>query len=129
MSTVRVADPSQLDAVLNSLAPAPASVFVLFFGTEDETTQQSWCPDCVRADPKVRATLAALPDAVLVACPIDRTPWKDAEHPHLYRTRNDIRLTAIPTLFRWNKNTGFGKHPLVENECEDDAKLAAFVAP
>jgi hypothetical protein len=74
LSTVRVNDPAQLDATLQSLPVPSGPIFVLFFGTENQATGQSWCPDCVIADPKIRMTIATRPDATLVECPVgDRT--------------------------------------------------------
>ncbi|KAI9593153.1 hypothetical protein BDF19DRAFT_448749 [Syncephalis fuscata] len=127
MRTVRIDDISTLDDSLASLGTVPKSTFVLFFGTEDPATGLSWCPDCVDADPKIREAIHALPEALLILCPVgDRSKWKNRpEHP--YRANPLIALSAIPTLFHWQPTTGFGQR-LVEEECMNNAKLASFLA-
>lgn len=91
------------DAVLKNGLESHNPVYVVFFGTEKPETNESWCPDCVVADPLIRkAILTHAPEnALLLEAPVGhREDWKgNASHP--YRTR--FNLSAIPTLFRWTK--------------------------
>ncbi|KAI8067134.1 hypothetical protein BC940DRAFT_301375 [Gongronella butleri] len=98
-------------------------VFVVFFGTEVDETNESWCPDCVVADPLIRKALVPVPNSVLIEAPVGhRHEWKNNnEHPF----RVKYNLAAIPTLFKWTKN-GPGAS-LVEEEAADVNKLNAFV--
>ncbi|KAI8331580.1 hypothetical protein BC941DRAFT_360279 [Chlamydoabsidia padenii] len=98
-------------------------VFVVFFGTELETTGQSWCPDCVIADPLIRKALVDVTGAVLIEAPVGlRNEWKgNTSHP--FRVKYNV--PALPTLYKWSKN-GPGAH-LVEEEAADINKLTAFV--
>ncbi|KAI8086439.1 uncharacterized protein BX664DRAFT_335803 [Halteromyces radiatus] len=98
-------------------------VFVLFFGTELDTTNESWCPDCVVADPLIRKSLLNVPNAVLIEAPVGlRDEWKgNTAHP--YRVK--FNVPAIPTLFKWSKAGPGAK--LVEEEAADVDKLNAFV--
>ncbi|SAM09621.1 hypothetical protein [Absidia glauca] len=99
------------------------NVFVVFFGTEMDETNESWCPDCVIADPLIRKSLLAVPNAVLIEAPVGlRDEWKgNTTHP--YRVKYNV--PAIPTLYNWSK-AGPGAR-LVEEEAADLAKLQAFV--
>ncbi|KAI8344799.1 hypothetical protein BC941DRAFT_409638 [Chlamydoabsidia padenii] len=98
-------------------------VFVLFFGTEMDETNESWCPDCVIADPLIRKSLLTVPNAVLIEAPVgSRDQWKgNTSHP--YRVK--FGVPALPTLYHWSK-AGPGAS-LVEEEAADINKLNAFV--
>ncbi|KAI8364785.1 uncharacterized protein BYT42DRAFT_524067 [Radiomyces spectabilis] len=97
-------------------------VFVLFFGSEEPDTHESWCPDCVIADPLIRKSALPVADAILLEAPVGhRGDWKgNASHP--YRVR--FQVPAIPTLYKWSTN-GPGES-LVEEACADPAKLESF---
>ncbi|KAG0212657.1 Thioredoxin domain-containing protein 17 [Mortierella sp. GBA30] len=96
-------------------------VFVYFYASIDPATGKSWCPDCVRAGPIVEKQFSELDSVVLVDVPVgDRPTWKDPNHP--YRHDTVIKITAVPTLVHWAS-----KSKLVENDCEDLAKLEHFV--
>lgn len=61
---------SGYDALLEAVAGKSPPVFVLFCGSKD-ATGQSWCPDCVAAEPVVAAAAKALPaTATLVHCDV-----------------------------------------------------------
>jgi len=116
----------EFDQTLKETVAQNDNVFVLFFGTEDpDKNNESWCPDCVIADPLVRKWVKKVPDSVLLEAPVGtRSEWK-LNSTHIYRTNPDIALKAIPTLIRWTKNGPDGR--LVEEECGDPAKLETFV--
>lgn len=90
------------DATVQQALREYKPVFVLFFGTEVPETSESWCPDCVIADPLIRKAILthASASAALIEAPVGhRNEWKgNTGHP--YRTR--FGLSAIPTLFRWS---------------------------
>ncbi|KAI9277791.1 hypothetical protein BY458DRAFT_85564 [Sporodiniella umbellata] len=111
------------DAEVKSAVETGKPVFVLFFGTEAVETSESWCPDCVIADPLVRKALIPVKDALLLEAPVGlRNDWKgNATHP--YRTQ--FGVSAIPTLFKWT-TAGPGDR-LVEEDCADIEKLEKFV--
>ncbi|KAJ1840239.1 hypothetical protein LPJ70_004738, partial [Coemansia sp. RSA 2708] len=75
------------------------NVFVLFFGRET-IEGQSWCPDCVVADPKVRAGIAKVENAILLEVPVDRKS-DTASDTQVFRQDESIRLERIPTLLRY----------------------------
>ncbi|GJJ74206.1 hypothetical protein EMPS_06564 [Entomortierella parvispora] len=97
------------------------NVFVYFYASIDPATGKSWCPDCVTAGPIVAEHFSRLDNAVLIDAPVgDRPTWKSPEHP--LRHDKVIKITAVPTLVHWAT-----KSQLVENDCEDLAKLDQFV--
>ncbi|KAG2192646.1 hypothetical protein INT46_001104 [Mucor plumbeus] len=122
MKSVRV-NIENFDAEINKAVETGNPVFVLFFGTETPETSESWCPDCVIADPLVRKAIIPVKDAILLEAPVGaRNEWKgNTTHP--YRVR--FNVPAIPTLFKWSA-AGPGEK-LVEEECADADKLAKFV--
>lgn len=105
MKAVRVNEIDNFDKQVQEAVNESSSVYVVFFGTETPETSESWCPDCVIADPLIRkAILTHAPsDAVLLEAPVGlRGDWKgNTSHP--YRTRKDFDLPAIPTLYKWSK--------------------------
>lgn len=91
------------------------SLFLLFSGSKDETGN-SWCPDCVKAEPVIEKALAcASPDAVFVHVEVGSRPtWKDQKNP--FRTDPNLELKVVPTLIRYGTPMR-----LEEDQC---AKLA-----
>lgn len=75
-------------------------IFVLFSGSVGPDGQ-SWCPDCVIADPVIKESLHAAPkDAVVIHCGVgDRPFWKDQKN--VFRTK--LRINCVPTLIKWGE--------------------------
>ncbi|XP_022104598.1 thioredoxin domain-containing protein 17-like [Acanthaster planci] len=88
------------------------SLFVLFCGDKD-ASGNSWCPDCVDAEPFVTSGLASAPDdGVFIYCSVgDRAFWKDQQNG--FRTHDKLKLSAVPTLLKY----GTSKR-LVEEDCK-----------
>ncbi|TPX58925.1 hypothetical protein SpCBS45565_g07867 [Spizellomyces sp. 'palustris'] len=127
MKAIRVQDPKDFDAtVASTVQSAPGRVFVLLFGTEDVGTGESWCPDCVIADPLIRKWIGKVPNSVMLEVPVgERSVWKNnPENP--YRKHPLIQLQAIPTLIEWGKSGPIKQ--LVESEAADPAALEKFIA-
>ncbi|KAI7873711.1 uncharacterized protein EV154DRAFT_556142 [Mucor mucedo] len=123
MKSVRVNNVEDFDAQVNKAVESGNPVFVLFFGTEEAETSESWCPDCVIADPLVRKALLQVKDSILLEAPVgSRNEWKgNTTHP--YRVR--FNVPALPTLYKWSA-AGAGE-TLVEEDCADYEKLTKFV--
>ncbi|XP_078535459.1 thioredoxin domain-containing protein 17 [Lissotriton helveticus] len=85
------------------------NVFVLFCGTKTEEGV-SWCPDCVEAEPVIRAELQCLPEgSIFIYCQVgERAYWKDPNNDF----RKKLKLTAVPTLMKYNTH-----EKLVEEQC------------
>ncbi|KAI3662528.1 hypothetical protein MP638_000638 [Amoeboaphelidium occidentale] len=120
MKVKRVQKPEDFKATLNELNNEK-QLYVVFFGSEDPETKESWCPDCVVSDPVIRRKIASIEGSVLVECPVGlRSEWKGkTDHP--YKVNPLLRITNIPTLLRWVNGKPTGK--LVEGECLDTEKL------
>ncbi|XP_068126296.1 thioredoxin domain-containing protein 17 isoform X1 [Hyperolius riggenbachi] len=71
------------------------AAFALFSGDKDEAGE-SWCPDCVKAEPIIRGELCHLPEgAIFIYCQVgDRPYWKDPTNPF----KQKMHLTGVPTL-------------------------------
>ncbi|XP_053130846.1 thioredoxin domain-containing protein 17 [Hemicordylus capensis] len=85
-------------------------VFAYFSGSKDPENGASWCPDCVKAEPIVRAELPNLPEcSVFIYCQVgDRTYWKDPNNEF----RKKLKLMGVPTLLKYGT-----PQKLVEEEC------------
>ncbi|KAI9168649.1 hypothetical protein H9P43_008022 [Blastocladiella emersonii ATCC 22665] len=109
------------------VADAPGPVVVLFFGNELPETNESFCPDCVVADPLIRkAVLSHAQSATITLVEVPsgaRDEWRSPDNR--YRKHPQIQLARIPTLVQWTRDGPAGR--LVEDECADEAKLAAFL--
>lgn len=126
MAIVRCSAPEDLDEVLTGLKRAAGEALLIFFGSEDPQTGASWCPDCVTADPVLRAAIARTrPQTTLYECPVGlRSAWKNVpDHP--YRLHPDLRIARIPTLIRWAHGCEVGR--LVEGDCANPEAVAAFL--
>lgn len=126
MPIARCATPAETAAIVDALAAGKGSALLLFFGSEDPQTGQSWCPDCVTADPVLRRACRELqPGLTLYECPVGlRSDWKNRpEHP--YRQHPLLRLARIPTLIRIEGGAERGR--LVEADCARPEAVAAFL--
>ncbi|KNC52593.1 thioredoxin fold domain-containing protein [Thecamonas trahens ATCC 50062] len=128
MPIKRITDPTDFDATLAAHFEGESTgpTYVVFIGSDDPGTGESWCSDCVIADPLIRQGVRAVPGAVLIECPVgDRAVYKNnPDHP--YRVHPQIALTAIPTLIAWTAD-GPGAR-LVEEECASEEAIAELVA-
>ncbi|KAJ2708975.1 hypothetical protein H4R19_004482 [Coemansia spiralis] len=125
MKCIRVSDPTEFDGIAARALGEARDVFVLFFGREVPATGESWCPDCVIADPAVRRAVAKVDGAILLEVPVD--PRSDAASPtKVFRERADIQLDRVPTLLRWTAD-GASARRVVEDECRE-ATIDAFIA-
>jgi thiol-disulfide isomerase/thioredoxin len=100
MKSVRINNTENFDGEVEKAIASGNPVFVLFFGTEEPETSESWCPDCVIADPLIRKAIIPVKDAILIEAPVGaRSEWKgNTTHP--YRVR--FQVPAIPTLYKWS---------------------------
>jgi hypothetical protein len=130
MRILRLPDPAAFQAFADTHAAAPgdALVFLLFFGSETPETGESWCPDCVMADPVIRGTLATITrhEVLLVECPVGLRADYKGNPTHPYRTDPRVALQRIPTLIRWSGVRELGR--LVEGECLEPTALLGLAA-
>ncbi|XP_075052885.1 thioredoxin domain-containing protein 17 [Mixophyes fleayi] len=84
-------------------------IFALFCGDKNEKGE-SWCPDCVKAEPIVRGQLTHLPKgSVFIYCLVgERAAWKDPNNEF----RQNLKLTGVPTLAKVGT-----PQKLTEDEC------------
>lgn len=75
-------------------------VFILYSGTK-LPNGQSWCPDCVEAEPFIEQGFKTVPEKThLVTVEVgDRPFWKDLKCP--FRTNSTTKLKVLPTLAKW----------------------------
>ncbi|KAL1827909.1 hypothetical protein ACET3Z_006321 [Daucus carota] len=107
-------------------APKNKANFILFLADIDPATSQSWCPDCVRAEPVIYKKLEACSDdvALLKAYVGDRPTWRNPQHP----LRNDpqFKLKGVPTLILWEDDVIKGR--LEDHEAHVERKIDALLA-
>jgi hypothetical protein len=122
----RLATAAEVEAALAQTAASGGAALFLFFGAEDPATGQSWCPDCVIADPVLRRACTSLrPDLILYECPVGtRSDWKNQSN-HPYRLHPTTRLARIPTLLFVEHGLERGR--LVEGDCAKPEVVAAFL--
>ncbi len=126
MPFVRCPNPADAAAALAEVVAARGDALFLFFGSPDPLTGASWCPDCVTADPVLRATIrATAPGLTVYECPVGaRSAWKGClDHP--YRVHPAFHVARIPTLIRFRAGLDIGR--LVEAPCADRDAVQAFV--
>ncbi|KAJ1662183.1 hypothetical protein IW140_006121 [Coemansia sp. RSA 1813] len=126
MRCIRVNKPDEFDDIVTEAATQSNAVFVLFFGRETPETNESWCPDCVVADPFIRKAISTVENSILLEVPIDRSTATTSPTA-VFRQREDIRLEKVPTLLRWTAS-GPSSIRLVEDECHTEEGIAEFAA-
>ncbi|EPS73999.1 hypothetical protein M569_00758 [Genlisea aurea] len=99
---------------------------ILFLADKDPTTNLSWCPDCVRAEPVIYEKLESSSDeiALLKAYVGDRPTWRSPQHP--WRTDSTFKLRGVPTLIRWED--GAVKARLEDHEAHIDSKIDSLIS-
>lgn len=127
MPIVRCPSPAEAAAVADTLVATQGDALFLFFGAEDPQTGESWCPDCVTADPVLRRTIATTRrDLTVYECPVgQRADWKN-QPQHPYRLHPLFRVARIPTLLFISKGVERGR--LVEADCAQTRIVEAFLA-
>jgi hypothetical protein len=65
------------------------------------------------------------PDLLMVSVFVDRESYKNAEVAHPLRTDPELRLTAVPTLFKYVNGECIAR--LVENDCTSPVLLEQFL--
>ena len=106
--------PARPQEALALAKDSKAKLLVLI--TSDAPGGVKWCGDCSEADPVIDAVIEECVDpVVLVKAPCKRSEYKgNPEFP--FRKHAQLRITAIPTLFRWSE-AGAG-NKLVESEAK-----------
>ncbi|EYU31342.1 hypothetical protein MIMGU_mgv1a016170mg [Erythranthe guttata] len=99
---------------------------ILFLADNEPSTNLSWCPDCVRAEPVIYKKLDSSPDdvALLRAYVGDRPTWRNPVHP--WRTDSSFKLRGVPTLIRWED--GAVKARLEDHEAHVEPKIEALLS-
>jgi hypothetical protein len=122
----RLATPADTDRTLAETAATGGAALFLFFGAEDPATGQSWCPDCIIADPVLRRACTSLrPDLTVYECPVGmRSDWKN-QPDHPYRQHPATRVARIPTLLF--VENGMERGRLVEGDCAKADVVEAFL--
>ncbi|CAI0436822.1 unnamed protein product [Linum tenue] len=129
--TVKIVDASlsSFDQVFSKFkadAPNFNSNFILFLADNEPSTNLSWCPDCVRAEPVIYKKLeeSEANVALLRAYVGDRPTWRNPAHP--WRTDSNFKLTGVPTLVRWEKDAITGR--VEDHEAHLPTKIDALLA-
>ncbi|KAL9676039.1 hypothetical protein QQ045_004251 [Rhodiola kirilowii] len=108
-----------------SEAPNNRANFILFLADKDPSTNLSWCPDCVRAEPVIYKKLEAVSDdvALLRAYVGDRPSWRNPAHP--WRNDPRFKLRGVPTLVRWENEAVTGR--LEDYEAHLETKIDTLI--
>ncbi|CAM8967007.1 unnamed protein product [Rhodiola kirilowii] len=119
---------STFDQVFNkfrSEAPNNRANFILFLADKDPSTNLSWCPDCVRAEPVIYKKLEAVSDdvALLRAYVGDRPSWRNPAHA--WRNDPRFKLRGVPTLVRWENEAVTGR--LEDYEAHLETKIDTLI--
>ncbi|CAH2086120.1 unnamed protein product [Euphydryas editha] len=98
---------------------------VFYFSGSKLPDGNSWCPDCVEAEPVVKAYLSELnKNIIFVYVDVgEREYWKDRACP--FRTDSRSKLMVIPTLIKWGgvqrlEGSQCGQRDLLQMLFEDD---------
>jgi len=88
-------------AKIEELSKEETPLLVYFSGSKN-AAGNSWCPDCVTAQPVVESTIekeVKQPTNYLYVGVGDRTFWKD--QGNIFRKSGLTKLKSVPTFFKW----------------------------
>ncbi|XP_030024220.2 thioredoxin domain-containing protein 17 [Manduca sexta] len=109
---------------VDSIDPKGPPALIYFSGSK-LPDGNSWCPDCVEAEPIVKAFIGELQkDIIFVYVDVgDRDYWKDKACP--FRTDARCKLMVIPTIIKWKgvqrlEGSQCTKRELLQMLFEDD---------
>uniref|UniRef100_A0A914CNM0 Thioredoxin domain-containing protein 17 n=1 Tax=Acrobeloides nanus TaxID=290746 RepID=A0A914CNM0_9BILA len=99
-------------------------VFILFTGSKLSKTGESWCPDCVVAEPVIekviKSTDLASIEALLITCYVgQRDEWKNPQNN--FRTDQRFKVNCVPTLIELGT-----KKRLTEDQLTNEHLLLDF---
>ncbi|KAL8204432.1 hypothetical protein R6Q57_010055 [Mikania cordata] len=119
---------SNFDAVFDkfkSEAPNYKSNLILFLADNEPSTNRSWCPDCVRAEPVIYKKLESSSDDVVLlrAYVGDRPTWRNPQHP--WRVHPTFKLKGVPTLILWKNGEAKGR--LEDHEAHIEKKIDSLI--
>ncbi|RWS31397.1 thioredoxin domain-containing protein 17-like protein [Leptotrombidium deliense] len=119
MNEITVNSCSELNETLQQKKNEFRKIFILFTGSKD-SEGNSWCPDCVKAEPVVKKTITKYsdqPSSLFVTAFVGaRDVWKSAENA--FRTSKDYRVRCVPTILKYGTSLR-----LEENQCADESLL------
>ncbi|MFS7906128.1 putative Thioredoxin-like superfamily [Helianthus anomalus] len=109
-----------------SEAPNNKNNLILFLADNEPSTNRSWCPDCVRAEPVIYKKLESSSDdvALLRAYVGDRPTWRNPLHP--WRVDSTFKLKGVPTLILWENGEVKGR--LEDHEAHIEKKIDSLLA-
>ncbi|XP_021736932.1 thioredoxin-like protein Clot [Chenopodium quinoa] len=98
---------------------------ILFLADNDPSTNLSWCPDCVRAEPVILKKLEEYGEnvALLRAYVGDRPTWRTPQHP--WRVDSRFQLKGVPTLIRWENDAVAAR--MEDHEAHIESKINALL--
>ncbi|XP_021734897.1 thioredoxin-like protein Clot [Chenopodium quinoa] len=98
---------------------------ILFLGDNDPSTNLSWCPDRVTAEPVILKKLKEFGEDVVLlrAYAGDRPTWSNPQHP--WRVDSRFQVKDVPTLFRWENDSVAAR--LEDYEAHIVSKISALL--
>ncbi len=101
----------------------PDNLYLLFTGSKNPSTGNSWCPDCIRAHPLIEQIAPQVPgNNVLITMNVDREPYRSQDY--VFRKDPKIALRCVPTLIKWVN--GKVEARLNDDQCQQKAALQEF---
>jgi len=104
-------DPEKFDQTMRSVLDRydPDEFRILVWVQSAFVNGRPWCPDTAAALPLLQLTLysATGPPIVLVSADVDRREY--ASRDYYYRRHPQLRLTGVPTLYRWGRDGPVGR--------------------
>mmetsp|Transcript_11392 Transcript_11392/g.16820 ORF Transcript_11392/g.16820 Transcript_11392/m.16820 type:complete len:126 (-) Transcript_11392:1517-1894(-) len=99
MREIKLESPEELENYLEEHKAEP--VLALFTGSKDPQTGVSWCDDCERAEPFIKAAFDKLQERTVLICEVGpREAWKNnPDNP--YRKHPKTKVKGVPTLVRY----------------------------
>lgn len=91
----------KFDEAFKKMANTNEKFIVIFTGSNKEGTNESWCPDCVVANPTIKKLIDAGTRPVLHGIVTPKEWLGNASHPY----RTNYQAAGVPTVILYKGNT------------------------
>eukprot|EP01036_Dinobryon_divergens_P036273 gene36273-47206_t len=100
-------------------------LLIAFLGEKVSSTDKSWCPDCVAAEPIIQTSLQSMiPGCVYLECIVKREEYK-GNPQYVYRQLPGIELKCVPTLIHWKGDQCVAR--LDDSQCQVKSTVEGFI--
>ena len=118
MSLTSFTDTAAFQAAFDEQVATDNKFIVIFTGSIDEVTNESWCPDCVVAKPHIQRIIDAAGEKVILKGIAARNEWMgNQEHPF---RKAPFGANGVPTVVLFEGSNALHKVDDLDSFADND---------